>query len=48
MTQEENPHEAGEAKEHGGLGMGMAERKRRNVEIVHHCVSKKACSKTLR
>lgn len=48
MTQDENPREAGEAEEHGGLRMGVAEGKRRSVEIVYHCVSKKLYSKTLR
>ena len=46
MTQDENPREAGEAGEQGGLGMGVAEGKRRSVEMVSHCVLKKAYSKT--
>lgn len=45
MTQDENPREAGEAGEHGGLGIGVVEGKR-SVEMVYHCVSKKADSKT--
>lgn len=46
MTRDENPLEAGEAGEHGGLGMGVAEGKRRSVQVVYHCVSEKAYSKT--